>query len=869
MKTSSSNISSSSTSTSSSTISINTTGWTWGEPTEFIKSRNHYYQMNSKTEASIRNRKFKWGFGDFSKFIFHSKYSRLKSNGSKESWHDVAIRCTNGSMTLIKNHMMSGHLAFKLPNKLPNEFSELMANRYSDWNDVAKDMAEHIVNMRMLPPGRGLWGMGELAFKRGGMVLNNCGASSTKDLYTGTTWTMGALMYGCGIGFDTEFKGPVFKPNKDKFFKFVIPDTREGWVESLGHLIRAYVPPVNGNQQECGLFPIFDYSLIRLKGSPILTFGGTASGPGPLKKLHHRIEVFLDTYLDMEKCLNKFSNLDSNIIQHNQSIRDNLRKHKLSVFYRLIDRLTPTDFSNEDKIITKTYEYLDEINNTPNVNRPIHEVNDYINNHEYSIRLNNIIRSFYLNNNTEEFNKARISVDRIHKEIITFRVNKIKEKVKANIDRKTYDLVRLTVDIMNSIGACVVSGNVRRSSMLAVGVPECKTFNLLKDYNVNPERVKISYMSNNSIKFTKTEQYTKHLPACARQTASNGEPGYLFLLNVQRYGRIGHLHKPGDPITREQEPDKATVPNPCSEMPNEIFELCNVVEQPINRFLTNRTLSDSSELSEIFDFDDFLRSCVLAVIYAKSVSIFPTNEPLTNAVIRRNHRFGISITGGAQVHDRIGMTHYIKVLRAGYKIIRQTDRWLSAILGVRESIRVTTCKPSGTVSLLSGSTAGIHYSHSRYVKRRVRLASTSKLVQFLAKNGYKYEKDVYSDNTVVFTFGLDYGPVRSVQDVTMYEQLVLLQMYQREWADNMVSVTVTFDPKTESRQLEYAIPQFAPTIKSVSFLPNRKGVYAQMPLEQINKDQYLKLNKPIDWSMLTEVDKTTIPRGCTNDYCTR
>jgi len=883
-------------------LNSSSTNWNWGEPTDYILSSDQYYFIPKSIQEEIDKREVNWGFEQFSPFIYYSKYSRRMKDGTNESWPDTVLRCTAGSLTLIKSHLLKNHLKFQFPSyndkvdKDPititdllncnNEqsFAQLMARLYSNWDDVAADMANHIFDMRMLPPGRGLWAMGELAFKRGGAVLNNCGAVSTRDLHQSATWTMGKLMYGCGIGFDTSFKGPVYKPNKKDTFTFIISDDREGWVDSLGHLIRAYVPIMEEGKESCGKFPRFDYSQIRPKGSPIRTFGGTASGSGPLRKLHHRIEVFFDTYLAM------------------QEIDNNDQDAKIQVFVNLVYRLISSDFSDlSDELVELVdisfylFGYKNEqidIYQSINKLQRAKELCDLIN-ESWSINLKtniekcisilrNIVEEKDINNSTKIDNSINIddlpedwhkNIEIIDDTVRDIRMDQIEQKIRPiktaifqNIDRKTYDFTRLTVDIMNSIGACVVAGNVRRSSMLASGDPGDMTFRLLKDWRVNPERAKIAYMSNNSVRFTSTEQYTEYLPDCAKQTALNGEPGYQFALNIERYGRIGHPYKEGDLRTRELEADKANLANPCSEIALENYELCCLAELPANRFLRQQDLSESNNIEDMFDLTDFLRSCILAMIYTKSVSILPTDSANSNAVIARNHRVGNSITGASQVHDIIGMTHWIKVQRMGYKIIRLTDRWLSRILGVPESIRVTTVKPSGTVSLLSGSTPGVHFCHSRYVKRRVREAATSKMVDFLVSQGYEHEKAIFEDNTVIFTFGLNYGPVRSTKEVSMYEQLVMLQTYQREWADNMVSVTVTYDPKTEADLIPTAIAQFAPVIKSVSFLPKDEGVYPQMPFEETDRQGYERLNKPIDFSQLTGIE-TAIPRGCTNDNC--
>jgi ribonucleoside-diphosphate reductase alpha chain len=340
-------------------------------------------------------------------------------------------------------------------------------------------------------------------------------------------------------------------------------------------------------------------------------------------------------------------------------------------------------------------------------------------------------------------------------------------------------------------------------------------------------------------------------------------------LNVERYGRIRRYRNPLDPSTRETETDTAMIPNPCSEIPLNSYELCNLTEIPINRFLKKTEGQEGGKLEDLFDLDGFLKACRWATIYNKSVSVLPTHHRITNAIIKKNHRIGVSITGGAQVHDQIGSTYLTSILRKGYKKVRETDKWLSERLGVRESLRVTTCKPSGTISLLTGSTPGIHFPHSRYCIRRVRVAENSNFTNLLKSHNIKWERDLYSDNTLVFTFYIDHGNVRSVKDVSLYEQMAHLQTYQEEWADNMVSVTVTFDPEKEGSQLERAIAKSAPHIKSCSFLPNMEGVYQQMPLEAITREEYLSkhLDHRIDWAKLSQTVEPSMPRGCSNDSC--
>merc|ERR1711871_968165 len=73
----------------------------------------------------------------------------------------------------------------------------------------------------------------------------------------------------------------------------------------------------------------------------------------------------------------------------------------------------------------------------------------------------------------------------------------------------------------------------------------------------------------------------------------------------------------------------------------------------------------------------------------------------------------------------------------------------------------------------------------------------------------------------------------------MWEQLSLASFLQRHWADNQVSCTVTFDPKTESEQLKPALDVFQYQLKGGSFLPRlEEGAFPQMPYEAIDEDVY-------------------------------
>ncbi len=156
-------------------------------------------------------------------------------------------------------------------------------------------MYERIFNMKFLPPGRGLWAMGTAITEERGLyaALNNCAFVSTKtikeDYAKPFCFLMDASMLGVGVGFDCKGAGEIIVKGVDKTrdeSTFEIPDTREGWVESLKVLLESYFHGTASIK--------FDYSKIRAAGEPISGFGGVSSGHEPLLEVHDDIKKVLE-----------------------------------------------------------------------------------------------------------------------------------------------------------------------------------------------------------------------------------------------------------------------------------------------------------------------------------------------------------------------------------------------------------------------------------------------------------------------------------------------------------------------------------------------------------------------------------------------
>jgi len=224
--------------------------------------------------------KANFGYNGLGEFVFYRTYSRLKPDNSKEMFIDVVRRVVEGCYEIQRRHCRQLHIPWDYPKAL----------------ESAHEMFERMWQFKFLPPGRGLWCMGTpFMWERGSAALNNCGFVSTTDLRADPAepfcFLMDMSMLGVGVGFDTRGKDQVVicRPNRLQRNVFQIPDSREGWVESVRILILSFT-----SNPDLGHID-FDYSKIRPAGVPIKGFGGFASGPSVLMDLHKMLRDFLES----------------------------------------------------------------------------------------------------------------------------------------------------------------------------------------------------------------------------------------------------------------------------------------------------------------------------------------------------------------------------------------------------------------------------------------------------------------------------------------------------------------------------------------------------------------------------------------------
>jgi ribonucleotide reductase alpha subunit len=242
-------------------------------------SINFSFKLSEDFVGSYKDKQAPFGYRDAAgnsvgEITFLRTYSRKKEDGTKETWAEVCERVTNGTYSIQKDYAKQ--------QRLPWSDTKAAAS--------AKEFFDRLFELKFSPPGRGLWVMGTeiVNVQKNSAALQNCAFVSTKEMTKQNpakpfVFLMEASMLGVGVGFDDKGADkdfPIYAPQGEE--TYVIPDTREGWVESTATLINAYLKPDSKT-------PIFDYKEIRPAGTPIKTFGGTAAGHEPLEKLHNYI----------------------------------------------------------------------------------------------------------------------------------------------------------------------------------------------------------------------------------------------------------------------------------------------------------------------------------------------------------------------------------------------------------------------------------------------------------------------------------------------------------------------------------------------------------------------------------------------------
>lgn len=378
-------------------------------------------------------------------------------------------------------------------------------------------------------------------------------------------------------------------------------------------------------------------------------------------------------------------------------------------------------------------------------------------------------------------------------------------------------------DIICYIADAVLAGGIRRAALISLfsaddeQMVSCKSGNW---WELNPQRGR----ANNSAVLVR-HKITKD-----------------FFLNLWQKIEASNAGEPGIYFTN----DKDWGTNPCCEIALRPFQFCNLVE------LNGGTVQDQEDLNQrVKD------ATILATIQA-SYSSFHYLRPIWQRTTEKDALLGIGITGIGS-----GKLESLDLTKAA-NIAKQVNKEWAEKLGIKPAARITTIKPSGTSSIVLGTSSGIHAWHDRFYIRRMRLGKNEAIYHYLAANHPEIIEDDFfrPHDTAIVSIpqkAPDTAIIRSEE--SPMQLLERVKRFSMDWIkpghitgnnSHNVSATISIKPEEWESVGEW-MWENREYYNGLSVLPFDGHTYVQAPFETIEEEKYNELMANLRFIDLTQV----------------
>lgn len=435
------------------------------------------------------------------------------------------------------------------------------------------------------------------------------------------------------------------------------------------------------------------------------------------------------------------------------------------------------------------------------------------------------------------------------------KINKVCNNL-SNGSLKSIDVL----DLATIISENVVSGGVRRSAMMVLcDEDDTEVINAKSDlYKIVDgnwiENLEVSHrkMSNNSVLYTKKPSLDK-IKEILNSIKINGEPGFI---NGTEAGKRKNGFKGC---------------NPCGEILLKSHECCNLSTNNLLSFVNDNNQLDLKALEEVLK---------LSTRVAIRMTLVTVELPDWDKIMKEDRIIGVSLTGMMDMVNKTNMSYEDlgKLLNHLRKVVRNEGKKYCKELGISVPELMTTIKPEGTLSTLPGVSSGIHYSHSNYYIRRVRISASDPLYKMIEElKCYPiYNENGQTDEnctTKVIEFPIKAPEGRTKYDVGAIEQLELYKLSMINWTDHNTSITVHVREEEWEAVANWLYENFEYVV-GITFLPLMDETYPLLPYESTTREDYeerIKNIKPIDYELLAELDDDEeheiIDKECANGVC--
>lgn len=407
-------------------------------------------------------------------------------------------------------------------------------------------------------------------------------------------------------------------------------------------------------------------------------------------------------------------------------------------------------------------------------------------------------------------------------------------------------------DIICMIGEIVVAGGVRRSAEISLSTlddQEMRDAKVNKFWEKNPHR---SMANNSAVYEEKPSEEVFWREWKALEESGTGERGIFNRGNLLK-------HMPARRLRKASIADlEYTGTNPCGEITLRDKQFCNLSEAIARKDDT------------LYDLHKKVRIATIIGTFQSSLTDFPYLSRTWKDNCEQERLLGVSITGQYDC-PLLRNPDVLDVLKE-YAI--KVNEVYAEKLNINQSTSVTCVKPSGTVSQLTNTSAGMHPRFSEYYIRRVRVDAKDPLAELLIAEGVPHTAEVghNKDNPNVWVFEF---PIKSpegsvtVDDIEAIEQLEYWKMLKTNWTEHNPSCTIYVE-EGEWEAVGNWVWENWDIVGGLSFLPKNDHIYELAPYEPIDKKTYEELVEEmpkLDFTKLSEYEAEDQTKGSREFAC--
>lgn len=812
--------------------------------------------------------------GTFTALRTYSRY--LQKEGRREVWKEVTKRAAEYSVGLEVKHRKKLNLPIDW-KKLNEEVLRLFKNMY---------------NLRQAVSGRTLWvgGADTGVAEKFPLANFNCSFTNIGNPYEPSkNWDDLAelfylLLVGTGVGFkilprmaknlpalrndftlvhdEYEPLPPWLRAEKTELFSYHtdrydknqfrpfqtlednfdemeldnailirVGDSKEGWVDALRLFFEILSKPSYDWVQEIR----FNYDSVRPAGERLKTFGGTASGPEPLREM---FDLFFDVIHEkLDPSLDPLERVGENRVRlrpvHIIDMANGIGKNVVVGGVRRTSEIAI--FSGDPGEIDWESLYM-------------------------KLGINGIF------GDTKEEAEARFA----HLEAIRRYATENNFPLPNFFDElatKYYDVLW-----QDENGETQKATFTNENEAVAFAEEKGVEDYIPIPYNTTRQYLDHRRMSNNSMAFHTPHPPNERLLGLVKLIMQfEGEPGFINLYTAakRRLGAIGII----DPEIITEHAYMIGL-NPCAEIILYSKGVCNLTTVNVRAFVYHENGKARLDLNGLIEAQQLSARAGLRMTLAT------LELPAWNEVQQRDRLLGMSLTGWQDAMSELGysVTQQERLLRILRDVAHTTANKYADELRVNRPLLVTTIKPEGTLSVVFGAvSSGLHVSHAPYYLRRIRINALDPLAKtVLHLKGWKVYAEVGTDNkytekelakpeviakakTLVIDFPVKSGAKKTKAETLVDEQFDTYFMFQRHYVDHNASITVHIQEKYSEwdRAMERIYEGWNHFV-GVSFISLDNNTYTLTPYETIDEKTYEErwnAMEPFDFEKLKKFDR--------------